>query len=127
LRRLCATGTAEVPVYELAKDGRTGWQTLTVEGGLFVAEGIFAQYVVGPMRSEGHLAAAYCITQRPVVTFWRRLLRDLEERRKPPLVLVRRGLALMRGQRAVVAECVARGCTVATGHEAYRQLSHRLR
>lgn len=122
LRSLCRTGTAEVPVYDIAHDGRTGWQTLSVEGPLFVAEGIFAQYVVGPLRAEGHLEAAYCITQRPVVTFWRRLLRDLEERRKPPLVLLRRGLALMRGQRAVVADCVARGCTVATSHEALRAL-----
>jgi uridine kinase len=38
-----------------------------------------------------------------VVTFARRLLRDLSERRKPPWTLVRRGLALMRDEPAVVA------------------------
>ena len=53
------------------------------------------------------LAAAYCVRQHPTVTFWRRLTRDLREHRKPPLVLVRRGFALMREQRRLVAEIVA--------------------
>ena len=62
---------------------------------VFVAEGIFAQEVVGLCRDAGVLAAAYCVRQHPMVTFWRRLTRDLREHRKPPLVLLRRGLALM--------------------------------
>jgi uridine kinase len=36
------------------------------------------------------------------VTFVRRLTRDLRERRKPPWTLVRRGLALMRDEPAVI-------------------------
>ena len=64
-----------------------------------------------PLREAGLLAAAYCVRQHPMVTFWRRLTRDLREHRKPPLVLVRRGLALMREQRRLVAEVVAAGCT----------------
>jgi uridine kinase len=54
-----------------------------------------------------------------MVTFWRRLTRDLREHRKPPLVLVRRGLALMRDQRRVVSHAVERGCTPVTPDEAY--------
>ena len=77
---------------------------------VFVAEGIFAQEVVPRCRDRGLLAAAYCVRQHPLVTFWRRLTRDLRERRKPPLVLVRRGLALMRDQRRVVAHAVELGC-----------------
>ena len=57
---------------------------------LFVAEGIFAPEVVPACSPAGMLAAAYCVRQHPVVTFWRRLTRDLREHRKPPLVLVRR-------------------------------------
>ena len=53
-----------------------------------------------------------------MVTFWRRLTRDLREHRKPPLVLVRRGLALMREQRRLVAEVVAAGCTAVSPEEA---------
>jgi uridine kinase len=111
LERLCAEGRAEVPVYDIAHDGRCGWQFLDLGGSeWFVAEGIFAQEVVGPCRERGLLAAAYCLEQHPVVTFWRRLVRDLREHRKPPLVLLRRGLRLMRTQRRLVADAVAKGC-----------------
>lgn len=121
LTELCRTGRAEVPIYEIAKDGRCGWQTLDLgDHELFVAEGIFAQEVVGPCRDAGLLAAAYCVRQHPMVTFWRRLTRDLREHRKPPLVLLRRGLALMRDQRRVVSNAVARGCTSVSPDEAYR-------
>jgi uridine kinase len=84
-----------------------------------VAEGIFAHHVVAPLRSAGLLAAAYCLRQHPMVTFWRRLSRDLREHRKPPLVLVRRGIALMHDQRRIVAEAVAAGCTAVSADEGY--------
>ncbi|GGR49929.1 uridine kinase [Nocardioides luteus] len=109
---LCETGTAEVPIYDIAHDGRTGWQSLDLgDAAHFVAEGIFAQDIVAECRAAGLLAAAYCVTQSPTVTFWRRLTRDLREHRKPPFVLVKRGLALMRAQPRVVADAVAKGCT----------------
>ncbi len=120
LTALCREGRAQVPVYDIAHDGRTGWQELDLGGaGYFLAEGIFAQDIVAGCRDAGMLAAAYCVTQRPIVTFWRRLTRDLKERRKPPLVLLRRGLDLMRGQRRVVADAVAKGCVQVTPHEGY--------
>ena len=81
-----------MPIYEIAQDGRCGWQVLDLAGSpVFLAEGIFAQEVVPPLADRGLLAAAYCVTQHPLVTFWRRLTRDLREHRKPPLVLLRRG------------------------------------
>ena len=120
LDELCRTGRTEVPIYEIAQNGRCGWQTLDLEGHeLFVAEGIFAQEIVSHCREAGLLAAAYCVRQHPMVTFWRRLTRDLREHRKPPLVLVRRGLALMRDQRRVVANAVEKGCTPVTSDQAY--------
>ena len=70
-------------------------------------EGIFAQEIVAECRERGLLADAVCVTQHPAVTFVRRLTRDLREHRKPPLVLVRRGLHLARLQRKVVARAVA--------------------
>jgi uridine kinase len=78
---------------------------------------------VATCREEGLLAAAYCITQHPFKTFWRRLTRDLREHRKPPLVLVRRGLALLRDQQRVVAHAVRQGCRRATGDQAYAELT----
>ena len=76
-----------------------------------------------PRRSSGRAASraarrGVCVRQHPLVTFWRRLTRDLREHRKPPLVLVRRGLALMRDQRRVVAHAVALGCEPVTAEEA---------
>ena len=74
-------------------------------------------------RAQGVLAAAYCVRQHPMVTFWRRLTRDLREHRKPPLVLLRRGLALMRDQKRVVAHAVALGCAPVSPDEAYAEVS----
>jgi uridine kinase len=112
-----------VPVYEIAQNGRCGSQRLDLAGSpLFVAEGIFAPEIVPDCRRAGLLEAAYCITQRPAVTFWRRLTRDLREHRKPPLILLRRGLALMRDQRRVVTHAVELGCEVATPDEAFARI-----
>jgi len=121
LSTLCRTGTVDTPVYSISANGRTGTQTLSLsDAPLVIAEGIFAHHVVEPLREAGLLAAAYCLRQHPTVTFWRRLTRDLREHRKPPLVLVRRGLALAHDQRRIVAEAVAAGCTPVTADEAYR-------
>ena len=120
---LCEMGTADVPVYDIAHDGRTGWQSLTLgDEPFFVAEGIFAQDIVAACRDAGLLAAAYCVTQSPTVTFWRRLTRDLREHRKPPLVLVRRGFALLRDQRRVVDHAVSLGCEPVTPDQALERV-----
>jgi uridine kinase len=123
LDELCRAGRAEVPVYDIAHDGRCGSQVLDLDGSqLFVAEGIFAHHIVEPCRAAGMLAAAYCVRQHPLVTFWRRLTRDLREHRKPPMVLVLRGLALLREQRDLVADIVAHGCTPVSPDEAATEI-----
>ena len=120
LATLCRTGTVDTPVYSISDNGRTGSRTLALDGaGLVVAEGIFAHHVVRPLRDAELLASAYCLRQHPMVTFWRRLSRDLREHRKPPLVLLRRGLALMRDQRRIVAAAVAAGCEPVSADQAY--------
>ena len=120
VEQLCRTGRADVPVYEIAQNGRCGSHTLDLgDARLFVAEGIFAQEIVQRCREAGLLAAAYCVRQHPMVTFWRRLTRDLREHRKPPLVLVRRGLALLHDQQRVVSHAVGLGCTPMTPDQAY--------
>ncbi|UDY24418.1 ATP-binding protein [Nocardioides sp. Kera G14] len=117
---LCEVGTADVPVYSIPDNGRVGHRLLDLVGSpLFVAEGIFAQDIVADCRAAGILGGAYCVTQQPIVTFWRRLVRDLREHRKPPLVLLRRGWALMREQGVVVTDAVAKGCTVVSPPEGY--------
>ena len=124
---LCRTGRTEVPIYEIARNGRCGRQTLELDGHeLFVAEGIFAQEIVAHCERAGMLAAAYCVRQHPMVTFWRRLTRDLREHRKPPLVLLRRGVALMRDQQRVVTHAVALGCRPMKADQAYAEIEPRL-
>ena len=124
IERLCAEGRAEVPVYDIAQDGRCGSQLLDLGSSrYFLAEGIFAQEVVPTCRDRGQLAAAYCVRQHAIVTFWRRLTRDLREHRKPPLVLLRRGLALMRDQKRVVAHAVDLGCDPVSPDQAYAAIS----
>lgn len=123
LETLCRTGATDAPVYDIATSSRTGTQRVETGGAAYViAEGIFAQDLVPELRRRGLLEAAYCITQHPIVTFWRRLHRDLREHRKPPLVLLRRGWALMRAQRAVVRHAMARGCTCRTPDQAYAEI-----
>lgn len=116
---LATTGRTVAPVYDISRNGPSGTHEVDLAGAsLFVAEGIFAQEVVAECRAHGVLAAAYCLRQQPLVTFWRRLTRDLREHRKPPLVLVRRGWALMRRQARVIADAAARGCEVVSVAEA---------
>jgi uridine kinase len=123
IESLCRDGRAEVPVYDLARDGRTGVRTLELgDAAYFVAEGIFAQEVVQECRKRGLLADAVCVRNHRGVTFWRRLTRDLRERRKHPLVLLHRGVLLLRADPHVVAHAVELGCAPMTSDEAYRHV-----
>ncbi|MET9291289.1 ATP-binding protein [Streptomyces sp. NPDC003077] len=107
---LCRTGRTSVPVYDIATSSRTGETALDIgDARLFIAEGIFAADVIARCRAAGLLADALCLRGRPSTTFRRRLARDLREGRKPPLYLVRRGLRLMRAERAIVARHAALG------------------
>jgi uridine kinase len=123
IHTLATTGRAVAPVYDISRNGPCGTHEVDLAGSaLFVAEGIFAQEVVAACRARGVLAAALCLRQHPVVTFWRRLTRDLREHRKPPLVLVRRGWALMRAQGRIVADAAALGCDVVSVAEAEERI-----
>lgn len=105
LERLCRTGQIVAPVYDISASAATGTQQIRLGGAdTVIAEGIFAPYVIGPLRERGLLAGAYCVRHNRWVTFTRRLVRDLSERRKPPLVLVRRGLRLTLAEPHIVAE-----------------------
>ena len=124
LELICLEGAAEVPVYEIARDGRTGHRKVAVgDAAYFVAEGIFAQEVVALCRERGILADAICVRHHRMVTFWRRLTRDLGESRKPPLTLLRRGWMLMRLEPQVVAHAEALGCAPMTPDQAYHRIT----
>jgi uridine kinase len=124
IEQLCQEGEADVPVYDIAHDGRTGHARLELgDAAYFIAEGIFAQEIVVQCAARGLLADAICVRHHRLVTFWRRLTRDLKERRKPPHVLVRRGLMLLKLEPQVVAHAVELGCTPMTPDQAYRRIT----
>jgi uridine kinase len=123
VEELCGTGSTDAPVYDIASSSVTGHRVLDLGGAAyFVAEGIFAHEIVADCRRLGLLADAVCVTQRPLVTFVRRLSRDLREHRKPPFVLLRRGLHLLLEQRAFVARAEQLGCRVLSPEAAYREI-----
>jgi uridine kinase len=108
---LCAHGSAETPVYDIAASAATGRARLDLAGApVFVAEGIFAAEIAGRCRELGLLADAMCLRGRPTTTARRRFVRDLREGRKSVFFLVRRGWHLLRAERGIVARHAALGC-----------------
>jgi uridine kinase len=108
---ICRDGYAVVPIYDIAHDGRVGVRDFSIGSHrAFVGTGIFAAELVERLRAAGLLADAVVVRRARWKNFLRRLRRDLAERRKPPLTLVRRGLALMRSEPAVVARQLELGC-----------------
>ena len=61
--------------------------------------------------------------QNRFLTALRRFTRDLAERRKPPHILVRRGLALLRDEPRVVAEAQAHGARCIHPRQAESELA----
>ena len=123
LAELCRTGRTDAPTYDIATSAHVGHRVLDLDGApVFLAEGIFAHEIVQECRDRGLLVDALCITQHPVKTFVRRLVRDLREHRKPPLVLIRRGLHLLGDQRELVERAAALGCRVVSPDVAFREV-----
>ncbi|WP_323099232.1 AAA family ATPase [Intrasporangium sp. YIM S08009] len=128
LRTLIDVGHVEVPVYDIGASAVTGRHAVEAGAEDYVlAEGLFAARLVAPLREEGLLADALCVRQNRYVTALRRFLRDLAERRKPPHILVRRGMALLRDEPHVVAEAQSLGARCITPHEAEAELTHLVR
>ncbi|MEI2820218.1 MAG: ATP-binding protein [Marmoricola sp.] len=119
LEQLCSGGACEVPDYDISQSRQVGTHQLDARGAAYVvAEGIFAHHLVEELRNRDLLLEAICVTQPPVVTFIRRLTRDLREKRKSARVLISRGLRLMRQQPRVVADARAHGARPMSAREA---------
>lgn len=126
LIELATRGEAEIPVYDIPTNSRIGTRQVSVEGSpLFLAEGIFAAEIVDACRREGIFADALCITRPRLQTFWFRLMRDLDEGRKPPLNLLRRGVSLAISEPEMYAKLMSKGCRpvrISQAEEAVRTL-----
>ena len=123
LGRLCNTGSASMPIYDISTSSAVGEHTVTARPhDLVLAEGIFAAEAIPSLRAAGLLHSAWCIRHHRLHTFGLRLARDLSERRKPPMTLIRRGLLLLRDEPGVVARHRELGATTATPAQAERRL-----
>ncbi|WP_305069503.1 hypothetical protein [Micromonospora sp. A202] len=88
-----------------------------------MAEGIFAAEIVEECRRRGLLAGAYALRRPRGATFLRRLARDLSEQRKAPRVLVRRGVALLRAEPAILRRQTGLGAEGARAREVLRRVA----
>lgn len=119
IAQICRAGWCEVPTYDISRDRAVGHTRFSRDGhDVFVAEGIFVAELVARCRDEGLLADAIVINRAPWKNFARRLARDLAERRKPPITLIRRGRALMAAEHALVSSLAAAGCRPLTAARA---------
>ncbi len=124
LLTLCRTGSAEVPVYDIGQNRRTGHHRVTLQGApVLVAEGVFAPEIVPVLRAQGLGLEALYLDRSRTATALRRFLRDVTERRKPVWVLLRRGLALWRDEPRIRAHALALGCRPVTMAGATRAVS----
>ncbi len=109
--QLCIEGSADIPIYDIPSNSRTGTRTMTLGSNrLFIAEGIFASALVPKLIEEGLLADALCIARSPLRNAWFRLLRDLAEARKPVPTLLYRGAMLARTEPERIRHWKAEGC-----------------
>lgn len=110
LREISRRGSATVPSYEIAANRAVGAHVFDAgDSPAVICEGIFAIDLVEPLREAGVEVAAIWLDRPRWFNFARRLHRDLRERRKPPVVLVRRGLALLGQEPALRRSALAAG------------------
>ncbi|MGL3804597.1 uridine kinase family protein [Paeniglutamicibacter sp. R2-26] len=109
LVELLETGQTQVPNYSISTSSYDGTRPLELAQGPLVAEGIFVSEVLAPLRALGIEVRALYIDVPPAQTALRRFVRDVKERRKPILFLLKRGYALFRADRQVRARYLEAG------------------
>ncbi|MDP9806655.1 uridine kinase [Trueperella bonasi] len=127
LRELCTTGSTILPVYDIPTSTKIGERKLDMDGRRYVlAEGIFAVEIIDDLRAEGILADALGIKRPRLQTFWFRLMRDIDENRKPLPNLLRRGIAHFCKEPAMYQELEAKGARLVSYSEAQESLTQML-
>ena len=109
LTELLATGRTHTPDYSIPESRKVGEKQLVIpdDAPVVLAEGIFAIEAL-PLAVAAGLDAVGIFIDRPGwLVAWYRFRRDLKQKRKPPWVLVRRGLALWRAQGSLKRRAVA--------------------
>lgn len=120
LRTLLDTGEVTVPLYDISLSRRTGTHVVRLpeapagQRPCLVAEGIFAPELVQRCRELGIDTTGVWLTRGRLLVFLLRLRRDLRDHRKPPLILIRRGWALLLKEPSQRRAAEAKGCEALT-------------
>lgn len=110
LDELLRTGRARVPVYSIQLNRATGEHEVDLtDSAVVVAEGIFAPDLLRCCRSKGVEVTPVWLDRSRHTNFSRRLRRDLKQHRKPPALLLRRGLQLWREEPAMRSRALELG------------------
>ncbi|MBK6299514.1 MAG: ATP-binding protein [Actinomycetales bacterium] len=127
LEELLDTGTTRVPTYDIATSRAIGHSQATAAAtDLVLAEGIFAAEIVPALVERGRLAGAFCITHGRTPNAVLRFVRDLREGRKPPLVLLRRGIELWRREPRIVSRAASLGASCGSPASVLKEIRTRL-
>ncbi|MCA0253196.1 MAG: uridine kinase [Actinobacteria bacterium] len=110
LDALLTEGEVEVPDYSISESRTIGRHTVVLSDcECVVAEGVFAIELLPHLREAGIPATPIYLDRPGWLVFGLRLRRDLAGKRKPPRVLLRRGLALWRAQPGLKRRAVTAG------------------
>ncbi|MEV7647585.1 uridine kinase [Arthrobacter sp. NPDC089319] len=121
--QLLQTGRTEIPNYSIATSSYNGYRAVGLAEGPVIAEGIFADAVLAPLRGLGVEVDAIFIKVPPITTAVRRLVRDLREHRKPLPFLLKRGWALFRSERGVRERYLAAGFRAVAKRQVKKELA----
>lgn len=99
IHEVLTTGRTTTPDYSIAESRAVGTRTLDLGSAqVLLGEGIFAIETAQACATRGIDTLRWWLDRPAAVNFARRLRRDLSHHRKPPPVLIRRGLALWRDE-----------------------------
>ena len=110
LKELATAGHTVAPHYDISQSRADGTHIVEVgDAAALVAEGIFALDLLEPCLRSGLNVLPIWLDRPRWFNFARRLVRDLQQHRKSPPVLVRRGLALCRAEPALRSRAIVMG------------------
>ncbi|WP_420177014.1 uridine kinase [Luteococcus sp. OSA5] len=110
LGELLESGRTTVPNYSISRSRAEGTREVDLGSArVVIAEGIFAPDLLAACRSRGIAVTALWLDRSRHANFARRLRRDLAQHRKPPSILLRRGLMLWREEGAKREHALAAG------------------
>ena len=124
LKELLSSGRVDAPAYSISQSRRVGSHEVRLDGAhCLTAEGIFAIEFLASCRDAGLAPEAVYLDRPGLWVFWLRLRRDLAKKRKPPRILLRRGLALWRAQPGLKRKALSAGFTPMSMRAAIAHLS----